>query len=222
MKKFMSFFLILALIFTTIVPVFAADPIKAKVELKKAIEIAKEKLNINTEGYNFNSSYSEDQEGRKNWYLNWEAKKGKTGSINTSVDAETGDIINFNTYSPSDSFSKIPKYSREQALKAASDFAMKLQPGKFTETRILDQDELMNKINPYYADTYTFNFTRIVNGIPYIDNKININVEKNTLKIRDYYFLWDDKVFPDVKKAISIEEAKKLFKEKLGVEVSYN
>ena len=82
MKKLMSFFLIFVLIFTTVVPVFAVDPAKAKVELKQAIEIAKEKLNINTEGYNFNSSYSEDQEGRKNWYLNWEAKKGKIGEEN--------------------------------------------------------------------------------------------------------------------------------------------
>ncbi len=222
MKKTLSAFLTFMMIVTFVVPTFAADATKAKLELKQAIEIAKDNLGIETEGYDFSSSYSEDQDGKKNWYLNWQEKKGKNGSINVSIDADSGDITSFSTYTSDDIYSKIPKYSKEQALQAAADFAAKLQPVRIKETKILSQNEFAGKQSPYYSDSYTFTFTRMVNGIPYIDNNISVNVDKNTLKIKNYSFSWDDKAFPDMKKAISIEDAKKLFKDKLGIEASYN
>ncbi|MDD2492168.1 MAG: hypothetical protein PHV12_08275, partial [Bacteroidales bacterium] len=91
MKKILSVILTLTLLFTNTLTIFADTPqTQGKVNLEKAIEIAKDSFGINTDGYDFNSSYYESGEGTKQHQLNWNSRKNGDG-INITVDADTGD-----------------------------------------------------------------------------------------------------------------------------------
>lgn len=223
MKKFLCLVLALTLILTSSLPVFAAGQSdNAKISLKQAIESAKNKLGISSEGMKFESSYSEGRDGKKFWYLNWNSKQGGTKGYSVTIDADNGNIVNYYTYSPSSDTSRIPKHTREQALKAATDFAAKLQPEKFNQTKLVEDDWTTRMYDSeFYSDTYTFVFVRYVSEIPYIDNRINISVEKNSLNVRNYSLDWDEKTFTEPKDVLTVENAKKIFEEKLGLEASY-
>jgi hypothetical protein len=201
-------------------PVIAAE--NDNLDLKEALEIAKTAFNFNTENLDFSSSYSETKYGRKLWYLNWNSSNGSGSSMNVTVDAATGEIINMYQWDNTQrTLSKIPKYSREEALKAAKEMANKLHPDKFKQTELMD--EYQNNIYRYYnSDSYNFSFIRKVNGIDFQDNTIQIQVDKDTLKVRSFSLDWDTVIpIPDSKKAISTAEAKKIYEEKLGLELAY-
>ncbi len=210
---------LVSLLFTG--PVSAAEG--DTVELKKAIEIAKTAFNFDAANHDFNSSYSETKYGRKLWFLNWNSTTGSGSSISVTVDAATGEIVNMNQWENAPVQSrKIPKYTREEALKTAEELVKKLHPDKFKETKLMDEYE-NNLYRPYYnTDIYNFYFMRKVDGIDFQDNGIQVQVDKNTLKVRSYNLEWDTVIpIPDSKKAIKADAAKKLYAEKLGLELAY-
>lgn len=195
----------------------------SNVELKQAIEIAKTAFDFDAVNHDFTSSYSETKYGRKLWYLNWNSKLGSGSSISVTVDAATGEIINMsqwaNTSVPT---SKIPKHTREEALKVAEELAQKLHPDKFKTSVLMDEYQ-NNLYRPVYNnDIFSFYFMRKIDGINFQDNGMQIQVEKNTLKVRYFSLDWDTVIpIPDSKKAISADAAKKIYAEKLGLELAY-
>lgn len=146
---------------------------------------------------------------------------GNGGSYNVSVDADTGEIVNMNQWEPTTTApSRIPKYSRVEAQRVAEALAVKLQPAKIKETKLAEN----TPNGPYYdgySDTYNFIYRRQIQGIASQFNMINVNVDKNTLKVRYFEVNWDKGTFPDASKAMPVESAKKIFEEKLGIELSY-
>lgn len=224
MKKIISIITLTAVLMGILLtgPVSAAAG-SSDVELKKAIEIAKAAFSFDAANYDFNSSYSETKYGRKLWFLNWNSTLGSGSSISITVDAATGEIMNMNQWENSTvQPKKIPKYTREEALKVAEELAKRLHPDKFKNTELLDEYR-NNLIRPYYSnDTYSFYFMRQVDGIDFQDNGIQIQVDKNTLKVRYFSLEWDTVVpIPDSKKAIKVDAAKKIYAEKLGLELAY-
>lgn len=223
MKRIISIITLTAMLISLLLtgPVYAAED--NKVDLKKAIEIAKTTFNFDASNHDFNSSYSETKYGKKLWFLNWNSTLGSGSSISVTVDAATGEIVNMNQWENSPAQSKkIPKYTREEALKTAEELAKKLHPDKFKETKLMD--EYQNSLyRPYYGnDVYSFYFMRQVNGIDFQDNGIQVQIDKNTLKVRAYNLEWDTVIpIPDSKKAIKADAAKKLYAEKLGLELAY-
>jgi len=224
MKKLISIITLTAVLFSMMLtgPVSAAAA-GSDVELKKAIEIAKTAFSFDAANHDFNSSYSETKYGRKLWFLNWNSTSGNGSSISVTVDAASGEIINMyqweNTTVPT---KKIPKYTREEALKVAEDLARKLHPDKLKTTKLMDEYQ-NNLIRPYYGnDSYSFYFMRQVDGVDFQDNGMQIQVDKNTLKVKNFSLEWDTVVpIPDAKKAIKVDAAKKLYAEKLGLELAY-
>lgn len=190
------------------------------IDLKKAIEISKNLFDIPDKGYNFNSSYNE-YDGKKSWYLSWNSKDGKN-TISVTIDANTGEVLNYYSWEYSDKpQSSIPKYSKEEAKKVAIEFANKVAPEKFKQTKEMDYPYPYYYKDNIYSPTYNFRFVRIVNDIPYQDHSITINVDKNTLKVTYYSIGWDDKIFPEPKNVISKDEAMKIFKDKIGLQLMY-
>lgn len=222
MKKVISLVLVLALVFSFFPAALAADQPTAKIDLKKAIEIAKDKLKLSTDGFDFNSEYSEGIDGKKAWHLSWSSKSGVGKEMSVTIDADTGEVVNFYSYYPYTERPKIPKYSKEQALKTANDFINRLLPEKFKDFKLKESKWEENRDYNLFSDTYSFTYVRYVNGVPFLNNTISISVDKNTLSVRNYSFDWEDKPFTDVKKAMSPEDAQKAFKDKLGVELSYS
>lgn len=222
MKRIVSIITLTAVLFSLLLtgPVSAAEA--ADVELKKAIEIAKSAFNFDTKGLDFNSSYSEINNGRKLWYLNWNSSLGTGSNISVTVDAATGEIISMshweNTYTPA---KKIPKYTREEALKVAENLVKTLHPDKFKATELMP--DYQNNYRIYYnTDTYSFNFMRKISGIAFQDNGMQVQIDKNTLKVKYFNLEWDTTMpIPDSTKAINADEAKKIYAEKLGIELAY-
>lgn len=86
-----------------------------KISLKQAIEIAKEKLDISNSGYDFNSNYYE-YNNKKFWNLMWSSST--KGDISVTIDADTGEITNYYSWSPiAQEQPKIPKYTRMKQKK---------------------------------------------------------------------------------------------------------
>jgi hypothetical protein len=222
MRKIIACIITFTMLFTLVTPGTVHASTEQKIKLTEAIDIAKNLLDINTENYNFNYNYNENGNGLSTWELNWSSKKSNGGGINVSINSESGDILNYNGWDPytGQAATKIPKYSREKAYDAVQKFLNKVVPSKYAQTVLNDNNASFNDMN-INNDTYNFNFVRKVNGLEFVDNGINISIDKNTLKIRSYNLNWDNGPFTDPAKAIALEEAKKSFAKKTGIELTY-
>lgn len=220
MKKIISFMLTLMFLLS-LAPSLGVKALD-KTDLQKAIEHSKAVFGIPDSGYDFNYSYNENQNSRKTYDLNWTQKGGGNSSIRVSMDADTGSILSMNRWDGNDSSSiKIPKYSKERAREAAENFIKKIQPVEFSQTKFSDRNA--DGYSPKYVtygNTYEFNYIRYYKNIPYDNNKITISLDKNTLKIMNYSFNWDKDALPDPSKAISLDAAKKIYTDKLGIELT--
>lgn len=223
MKKILACVLTFAMVLTLITPRIAFAKSEQKIKLEQVIDTTKKLLDINTDNYDFNYSYNESENGIGAWYLNWNSKKANGGGINVSVNSETGDIMSFNNWEPYTGTNtvRIPKYSKANANDEAVKFINKVAPSKFSQLVLKDNSDSMYDMS-IYSDTYSFNYVRQVNGLDFPENGISINIDKNTLKIRNYSLNWDDATFTDPSKAMSLDEAKRIFADKLGIELSYN
>lgn len=222
MKKIFSFIITALMLVSILNPTNAAAEVKTNISLEKAITIAKEAFNLKTEGYKLSYEYSENQNGKNLWRLNWNKEKEPSSNIAVTVDSDTGDVVSMNRWDNSNTIpSKIPAYSKDQALKKAQEIGKKLQPSNFDQTKLYEKTKYGTE--PFYTslDYYSFKFIRIINGIQMQDNGITITLDKNTLEMKSYEFDWDKGPFPDAAKAISLDEAKKVFGDKLGIELSY-
>lgn len=222
MKKMIALFTILTLLIGVFqIPGGVLAEEKPQITLKQAIEVAKTTLSLNTEGFEFNSSYIENQNGFNTWSLSWNKIKPVNENINISVDSKSGEIVSIGWYVPYEQpKSRIPKYTKAEALKAAQEWATKLQGEKFKLTKLRETQN-----QDYYSkfsDVYAFEFVRMQDGIEVTPNTIMLQLDKNTLKIRNFYMTWDTQSLPDKAKAISLDKAKDLFKSKVGLELSYS
>lgn len=166
----------------------------------------------------FESSVS-SSENRVYFYLNWSDSKGKLDNISISTDSE-GNVISFSKYSPNytEGESKLPNYSQSEALEIAKGFIKKINSTNAENIKYVDNNQ---PIRLFDVD-YSFNFIRVMNNIPYPDNSINVNVNKYTGEVNNYYSNWDMlAVFPNPSGVISLETGKTAYKEKIGLELVY-
>ena len=166
----------------------------------------------------FNSQINSNDNGVY-FYLNWSDSKNELPNINVNTDSK-GNINSYNVYNvdyikPS---TNNPNITRDEALIKAKQFIQRIDPKIYMEARLEDNIQIINA-----QDTiYSFSFTRFIGDIPYPDNSININVDKFTGEINNYYANWEKEVaFPNVEKVISIEDGKQAFKDKIGLELMY-
>jgi hypothetical protein len=222
MRKITSLLVCIAMVVAVFSPIKISAKSAPVISLEKAMNIAKQTFNLTTEGYEFTYNYSENQEGKNIWNLQWNTKKQPTSNINVSVDSDSGDIVQMNRWDYSNTVpSKLPKYSKDQALKAAREWAQKIQPANFKETKLFEDKYNQYGFTYYSPDAYSFRFIRTVNGIDFPDNGVTVVLDKNTLKMINYTYQWDKGTLTDPAKAISIETGKQTFMDKLGIELSY-
>lgn len=210
MRKYVSLLLTVLLLVTASIPMLAAPA--PKITLEQAVKIAKAAFPV-PEGLTvFESSYSAYGD-KPRWNLGWNAPADSSvrGSLSIEVDAESGDILNMYRWQDDNTpKAALPKYSRAEAEKLARELAEKIQP-RFAETRLVEYpDDEGFWGGP--VSSYRFQFQRIVNGYPYSDNGISVEVDANTLEVTSYRFNWDTDIdFPRPDKLISPQEAEKAF-----------
>jgi len=209
MKKTIAWLVLLSMILMAFAPlsVFADEP----EELERAIKISKEKFSIAEELNQFNYDV-EKNEDTKVWTLSWSSDDRNDGNVRNDM------VIFYNIYKPSKyEGSKLPAISREQARERAEAFMEGLEEG------IMDQVvQYDNRNESLTSQTFHFSYKRIVDDIPFYENTVNIEVDKNTGQIKSYYRNWDKKIdFPSSDGIIGIDDAQEAYKDKIGLELIY-
>ena len=216
MKRKIALLLSFIFIFTLAIPVqgFAADMDKS---LENAIKIAKTKFSIPV-SYKFSSNIS--TEGTKKvFYLSWKsADSMESSSINVRVD-EKGIINGYNKYSPTDYIQtrKLPKFSRQEAKVKADEYI------KWIDPRLLENLKYEESTQASIMDTsYYLSYYRVVNGIPFYNDRVTVNVNRETGALQDYSRQWtDDLTFPAVTNPLTIKKAEEAYSKNLGLRLIY-
>jgi hypothetical protein len=216
LKKGISLLLTVLMVFTMLlqVNVYAAED----KGLESAVKAVKSKITIPDNLTKFN--YSNGTEGdRKLWSLEWSTKDGFE-QINATVD-EAGTIFRYSHYNYNknmySSKKKLPKVSVQDARAKAENFIRKINPDLSAQVKYVENNQGVNSDNVYY-----FMFLRMVNGIQFPENYIQVSVNSETGEVQTYDLNWTDGLtFPEKEKSISLEKAEKAFVEKLGLWLTY-
>ncbi len=161
--------------------------------------------------------YQDYQEkDKRRWSFEWQSTaEAKTGYLSAGVDAKSGELLSFykSDYSPERQNQKA-NYSYEQALKIAQDFMVKLQPQKANQVKLNKdiEQEYLQEIRlsyPVQPDTkeITFEYTRLVNNIPFYNDSFNIGVDLVNGQIISYRYNWSNLNFPAPHNLISLDKA---------------
>ncbi|AFL99678.1 hypothetical protein Desde_1249 [Desulfitobacterium dehalogenans ATCC 51507] len=190
---------------------------KAIENVKKWVEIP-DKLTLRSANLGFEGGLSQ----KRVWSFDWSTEESVDGYnyAYARVDAATGEVIGFNTYSSTPQ-SKSPDAIDRAAAKAIADaFIKKIQPNRVQQVEYL---EVLDNGQKYPEDqpNHDFRYERIVNGVPVPDNGFSISVERNTQKIVSYSMDFSDVNFPSVSQAMNQKQGEDTFLNKRPLELKY-
>jgi hypothetical protein len=216
LKRKIALILSFVLILTLVIPAggFAANMDKA---LENAIKIANTKFTV-PQDYKFSSSISTDN--KKNIFnLNWNSSNTlEPGSINVRVD-ETGTIIGYSKYSQSDYIQtkKLPKFSRQEAKTKADAYIKGIDP---TLSGNIKYEE--NAQSNIMDTSYYLNYYRVVNGVPFYNDRVTVTINRETGALQDFNRQWTDNLtFPAVTGTLSVKNAQEAYVKNLGLKLIY-
>ena len=151
--------------------------------------------------------------GEKRQYsFRYSDNSGKDGfyrGFYASVDAESGEITNFNAYSYSESDGKASEISDEDAAKTADNALRELAPKKYGEYK-LQNTENGNCL-----------YQRYVNDIPVDIDTVSISVNPDSKKVTHYNISYTDETFPSVENVITKDEAEEILLSNADYEICY-
>jgi len=198
---------------------------QGKIDLQKAIEIAKSTFEVPNDFTNFSFNY-DTYDHSENWSLSWTTPSqtypnNSAGNINITVNASNGEITSmyyWRQISNNDLFA-FPKISRDEARIVAEKLLNRLDPSKLKMLRhISNADQIIPLTLPH---SYTFKWERMVNGIPFPNDGVQISVDAQTGQITNYQMTWTDESFPSPNDSISISQAKHDFYRADNLELQY-
>lgn len=218
MKQFVSLFLSLCLVFTMTVPTYGGE--EDSQSLEQAILAVKQVVLIPTDYTEFSYySYESETNGVKGtvWNLTWSNQEQK-GSVYAAVDWN-GNLFSYEKYRYNEE-TGLANISREQAEKAAHEFLEKALPAYASEMIEINQ---VASIANTYGHVFQYEYQR--EGVPVPFLQATIRVDKYTGEVAS--FNWPGQgleipAFPDKEGIISIDLAKDLYLEKVGVDLNYH
>lgn len=197
------------------------------VSLEQAVVIAKEAFPVPEDFFDQFSTGFSRSEGRSFWELRWSRSKEPGGYMNVMVNAETGEIWSMNRWVPETPGREnhgLPRYTREQAEGIAAAMAKKLQPERFRQTRLQPGGDyypvpLLQARGPVI---YSYDFARVVNGVTYPENGINVSVSGDTGEVTGFGLNWEEIAeFPPATGCITPSQAGQAFRSEAAPELEY-
>lgn len=164
----------------------------------------------------------------RSWNLSWSSDKpepGKPGYMSARVNASNGELLGFDLPSAPSGNDRDGKLDRKAAQRLVEDFLQKVQPQRFKEVQ-LDYSSrpvwepviMEDGKNP--AVQY-FYYRRLVNGIPFPGNGINVTVDAVAGRITNYNLNWGNFDFPAAAKIIDRQQAVETFLKNRPLTLSY-
>ena len=144
-------------------------------------------------------------------------------NYNVSLNAGTGTITGFNIYSGKPDGTKLIN-DVDTAKKAADDFLAKYYPEYYKQ---LEYDKLASENNisnlkDGKSASYNFVYSRLVNGVLFPDNGVNVSYDNISGTINGFNLNWFGKDFPSVDKVIGTEAASQELFKSVGLGLEYN
>lgn len=214
MKKLVSIMSAVTVAVSVLTPAVFAE--NSDNNMRTVLESVKNRISIPEECTEF-SSGAQANNNMTLYDFEWRTKSGDTYKY---VDVECYDngIISSYRNDSEGSYTKspsIPSMSKEDAKKSAEDFLEKLNPDFPYELKVEDSSD-----RSLHNRSYNFSVKTYVNGIRFNDEGY-ISVDGENGKIGSCSIGYVPLEFPSVENAISLEDAKKTYSEKLGLEMIY-
>ena len=219
MKKLLAVASALALTVSAVSPAVLADETlatqqtetSARENMQKILESVKQRVEIPSECSEF-SSRTEEQYGEKVYNFTWNEKDGNK-SVNITCTAD-GVIINYsiNGFKSDDKNNtpNLPKISESDAKKTAENFLKQINPDFPYEIKIDESN-----------GGYTFYIKTYVNGVLFTNGNGSVNIDGTDGYVMGFDLGYIQADFPSINNAISVDEAKKAYSDKLGLELVY-
>lgn len=202
---------------------------EAKISKDKAVEIAKEALKsyfeYETDEKKFESriEFREDyrSEGEYSWSIEWRRYEENTSvSIDVWINSDNGTIrsINLREYDRNNGAPTIAQITEEEAKIKAEDFVKRVKPDEYKEAKFEE-----NKYPGFRGNTnYYFNYIRYVNGVPFPNDRISVQVDGLKGKVVGYDYNWHKEVnFPSIDLNIDKEQAEKIMRDNVEMKLRY-
>jgi len=165
-----------------------------------------------------------------NWNIN---KNNEHTYFNISINSQTGHVVNMSMGRDNFDYEiqmkeggKMPKVkekvSWEQGKEKALELVKKILPDQygFFADQNLEKPQYNEEIEMYMRE-HNYSYIRVVDGLRCRDNYINISIDRETGKMKNFYFNWLDADFPSASKIISKDEAVKKYFEEIKPNLSY-
>ncbi|MWV42433.1 hypothetical protein GRF59_02205 [Paenibacillus sp. HJL G12] len=170
-------------------------------------------------------SESENMTGHQSiWTLNWTFTKGNSSySINTGVDAITGDVLSYNQpfyLTGDDNAYYPPEISKDQAEAIGKDFIAKAASSVSVGDLVSVETSYNSGKTLFGPVMYNFSYNVKVNGIPSDGENLNIDVDGKG-RIINYNRMTFGKKYPSGKPGISSSQAVDAYKKDLSLTLAY-
>lgn len=152
-----------------------------------------------------NARLFEDERKDRIWHLGWNMNNGDQGNgyISAAVDALTGELLSYSRSIYYPGFEKeTNKYTLAQAGKIGEKFLNEMQSVKMGQTRYADRQDQFEA-----SRTARFTYTRLVDGIPFYEDSLSVEVDRVTGEIVSFYVQWGKFVFPKAAPGITLDAA---------------
>lgn len=206
-------------------PVKIAAPAKTEVSLEQAINLVKQNFVIANEFSQFTSGFN-SYNNRQSWSLSWSNPDQNGGNFTAQVDVNSGEILNMyqwknmNTPQPESGFN-LPQVSYVEAKEIAQQLINKMLPTRLGELEFVPMDTGIISLYNYGPSMYSFQWKRMVNGIPFPSNSVSVQVNGMDGQVTSYNFNWSTESFPSAQAVIGEEKARQSFTENKMLELQY-
>ncbi|NLC19296.1 MAG: hypothetical protein GX757_08800 [Clostridiales bacterium] len=187
----------------------AEDMEKALLAVKSKIEIPDEYSEFS---YYFYDGYMFSDEA---WSFVWSTPDGNS-RINVNCDKNYR-ITYYYKYSYTDKPSGIAKFLKSELKSKADDFIVKIAPELKKKYEFVSSD-----YESIYSGNYVYKYQRKENGVAFPDNSIKVSVNSITGEVTAASINWlYDKTLPSGAATVTKEEAAKIIKENMKMELVY-
>lgn len=212
MKKVISLMLAVLMSLSVSGAVFADAEVSEN--MKNAILLAKDKLEIDDETYVMEDCSETENRGEKTYSITWKSRgEYDSGNISVEIDGD-GLVWGYGEYNRSSESKPLPACTWDEGKQAAQAFLEAMNP-QVAKEAVFD-DIIYSK----YSGNFTVTYVRMHNGIK-VNNTAAVTVNADTRKAVGLDSNWNKNATFEEGTPISLDQAKDVFKSDIAYDLYY-